>query len=62
AERISDRIGFIYNGELVEAGPPEQIFEDPNDRRTQQFVDGELMYEVDEEQTSPQMSSVSASE
>ncbi|RBI58243.1 phosphate ABC transporter ATP-binding protein, partial [halophilic archaeon] len=41
AERISDRIGFIYNGELVEAGPPEQIFEDPNDRRTQQFVDGE---------------------
>lgn len=49
AERISDRVGFIYDGELVETGPPEQMFEDPNDPRTKQFVDGELMYEADDE-------------
>jgi tungstate transport system ATP-binding protein len=48
AERLSDRVGFVYGGELVEVGPPEQIFEDPRDHRTAQFVAGELMYEVDE--------------
>lgn len=62
AERISDRVGFIYNGELVETGPPKQIFEDPKDRRTKQFVDGELMYKVDEGEDSPQMTSPSPPE
>jgi tungstate transport system ATP-binding protein len=46
AERISDRVGFIYDGELVETGPPSQIFDHPNDPRTKQFVDGELLYDV----------------
>lgn len=45
AERISDRIGFIFGGELVEVGPPEQIFENPVDPRTEQFIDGELLYD-----------------
>ena len=62
AERISDRVGFIYNGELVETGPSNQIFGDPKDWRTKQFVDGELMYEVDEEEVNPQMASASSSE
>lgn len=62
AERVSDRVGFICNGELVETGPPEQIFEDPKDRRTKQFVDGELMYETDEKENSPQMTSTSSVE
>ncbi|MDG5778820.1 phosphate ABC transporter ATP-binding protein [Haloarculaceae archaeon H-GB2-1] len=48
AERISDRVGFIYDGKLVETGPPSQIFDTPNDSRTKQFVDGELMYDVEE--------------
>jgi tungstate transport system ATP-binding protein len=48
AERISDRVGFIYDGELVEIGPPSQIFEDPTDPRTKQFVAGELLYDVEE--------------
>lgn len=47
AERISDRVGFIYEGELIETGPPEQLFENPRDARTKQFVDGELLYEAD---------------
>jgi tungstate transport system ATP-binding protein len=46
-ERISDRVGFLYDGELVEIGPPAQIFENPNDPRTARFVAGELLYDVD---------------
>jgi tungstate transport system ATP-binding protein len=45
AERVSDRVGFIYGGELVETGPPERIFESPADPRTERFVAGELLYE-----------------
>ncbi len=48
AERVSDRIAFVLDGELVETGPPEQIFEHPEDPRTEQFVDGELMYEEED--------------
>jgi tungstate transport system ATP-binding protein len=44
AERISDRVVFLLDGEAVEAGPPHQIFEDPDDPRTRQFVRGELVY------------------
>lgn len=45
AERISDRVGFLFGGELVETGPPEQFFANPVDPRTEQFVGGELLYE-----------------
>jgi tungstate transport system ATP-binding protein len=47
AERISDRVGFVFDGELVEVGPPEQIFGSPRDERTRQFVNGELMYDTE---------------
>ncbi|MEF8756870.1 MAG: phosphate ABC transporter ATP-binding protein [Halobacteriales archaeon] len=46
AERISDRVGFVYDGELVETGPTERIFEDPRDPRTERFVAGELLYDA----------------
>jgi len=49
AERLSDRVAFILDGEVVETGPPGRIFESPRDPRTARFVDGELMYEGDEE-------------
>ena len=45
AERISDHVGFILDGELVEFGPTDQLFEDPTDPRTAQFIDGELIYD-----------------
>lgn len=45
AERISDRVGFLLEGELVETGPPESFFVDPKDPRTKQFIDGELIYD-----------------
>jgi tungstate transport system ATP-binding protein len=44
AQRISDRVGFLAGGELVETGPPEQLFDNPTDPRTEQFVNGELVY------------------
>jgi tungstate transport system ATP-binding protein len=44
AKRISDRVGFVLDGELVELGPPDRIFESPRDPRTRRFVDGELVY------------------
>ncbi|MGZ0746357.1 amino acid ABC transporter ATP-binding protein [Haloparvum sp. AD34] len=44
-ERVSDRVAFIHDGEVVESGPPEQLFENPQDPRTKRFLDGELLYE-----------------
>jgi tungstate transport system ATP-binding protein len=49
AERISDRVGFVLGGELVEVGPPDRIFGSPRDPRTRQFVSGELVYDDEEE-------------
>ena len=48
AKRLSDRVAFVFEGELVESGPPERIFDDPRDPRTRRFVSGELMYDTDE--------------
>ncbi|MDZ7701572.1 MAG: phosphate ABC transporter ATP-binding protein [Halobacteriales archaeon] len=45
ARRVSDRVGLLLGGELVEVGPPEQFFEDPEDPRTRRFVEGELLVE-----------------
>ncbi len=53
AQRISDRVGFLAGGELVETGPPEQLFENPTDPRTEQFVNGELVFREDEDDHSP---------
>jgi tungstate transport system ATP-binding protein len=29
---------------VAEVGPAEQVFEDPDDERTEKFVSGELVY------------------
>ncbi|SEV97590.1 ATP-binding cassette domain-containing protein [Natrinema salifodinae] len=48
AERISDRVAFMLEGELVEVGPPERIFENSRDERTARFVRGDLLYDENE--------------
>jgi tungstate transport system ATP-binding protein len=48
AERVADRVVFLLDGETVERGPPEQIFESPEDPRTRRFVQGELIYDEDD--------------
>lgn len=45
ARRISDRVGLLLGGEIVEHGPPTQFFDDPADPRTRRFVEGELLVE-----------------
>lgn len=40
AKRISDNTLFMLNGELIEWGPTNQIFENPKDKRTKDYVAG----------------------
>ncbi len=40
ASRVSDRTGFFLLGELIEFGDTTQIFEDPQDERTDAYVRG----------------------
>lgn len=40
ASRVSDRTGFFLLGELIEFGDTPQIFEDPQDERTDAYVRG----------------------
>lgn len=42
ARRISDRVAFFLNGELIETDKSEQIFNDPRDERTAGYVNGKF--------------------
>jgi polar amino acid transport system ATP-binding protein len=42
AREISDRVCFFYNGSIEEQGTPEQIFDSPQEERTQQFLSAVL--------------------
>ena len=40
AARISDKTAFFLLGELVEFGGTEQMFSDPTDKRTEDYITG----------------------
>ncbi len=42
AARVSDHIAFIYNGELVEAGPTKEVILRPRSPLTEKFLKGEI--------------------
>ena len=42
AARVSDVAGFLYCGELVEFGQTEQMFTNPKDKQTENYVTGRL--------------------
>ena len=42
AKRVSDYIGFVYMGELIEFGTAEQILNDPKEQLTKEYVFGSL--------------------
>jgi phosphate transport system ATP-binding protein len=42
AARVSDRTAFFYMGELVEVGSTEQIFTNPREKRTEDYVTGKF--------------------
>jgi general L-amino acid transport system ATP-binding protein len=38
AHQVADRVIFMAEGEIVEIGPPEQVFKNPKWDRTSQFL------------------------
>ena len=40
AGRVSQFVAFMYLGELIEFGPTEQLFTNPRDKRTQDYITG----------------------
>ena len=40
AARVSDRTAFFYLGELVEYDDTKQMFTNPTDKRTQNYITG----------------------
>ncbi|GAB4562549.1 MAG: amino acid ABC transporter ATP-binding protein [Haliangiales bacterium] len=38
AREVADRVCFLSDGEIAEAGPPEQLFDHPEDERTRDFL------------------------
>lgn len=38
AREIADRVAFLDRGRIVEIGPPSQIFDNPQEERTREFV------------------------
>jgi len=40
ARRLADYVIFMYMGEVVEAGPAEQVFKNPQHERTQAYLQG----------------------
>jgi tungstate transport system ATP-binding protein len=44
ASRVADRVAVLLDGRVVEVGPTDDIFGDPDDERTRKFITGELVY------------------
>ena len=42
AREISDRVCFLYEGKIAEQGTPDEIFGNPRNERTQQFLSAVL--------------------
>ncbi len=42
AKEFSDRVCFFYSGKIAEQGTPEQLFNNPQNERTQQFLSAVL--------------------
>jgi polar amino acid transport system ATP-binding protein len=38
AREAADKVAFMFDGRIVEEGPPEKIFSDPSDERTRVFL------------------------
>ncbi|MFQ5972937.1 MAG: ectoine/hydroxyectoine ABC transporter ATP-binding protein EhuA [Alphaproteobacteria bacterium] len=38
AREVADRVCFFYEGRIAEQGPPSQIFSEPNNPRTREFL------------------------
>ena len=43
AKRLADYVVFLYFGSLIEHGPAEDIFNNPRDKRTKAYVNGQFI-------------------
>ena len=39
AKNVADEVIFMENGHIVEKGPARELFENPKEERTKQFLD-----------------------
>ena len=44
AKRISDNVVFLLNGNVIESGETAQVFSSSQDARTQDFIEGRMIY------------------
>lgn len=44
AERVADRVAVMLDGRIIECGPTDRVFTNPNDSRARKFINGELVY------------------
>ena len=44
AKRISETLVFLLNGSIVESGDTKEIFSNPKDSRTLDFIEGRMIY------------------
>jgi phosphate transport system ATP-binding protein len=42
AGRVADRTAFMLDGQMVEVGPTDKMFTNPDDERTEQYVTGKF--------------------
>ncbi len=44
AKRLGDRVALLLNGQIMEIGTPEEIFQRPKSPITKSFINGEFIY------------------
>lgn len=44
ARRISEKLVFLLNGSIVESGDTNEVFSNPKDNRTIDFIEGKMIY------------------
>lgn len=42
AQEVADRVIYMHDGKIVEEGPPEELFNNPKNKRTKDFLDAVL--------------------
>ncbi len=42
AQEVADRVIYMHDGKIVEEGPPEELFKNPKNKRTKDFLDAVL--------------------
>ena len=40
ATRVADKTAFFYRGDLIETGPTKELFGNPKEQRTQEYLSG----------------------